>query len=120
MPFTVADAETAAGNLVVTATSSNTTLVPNANIQLNCSGAARTIKVTPVTGKSGAATIDLKVSDGAAEAHETFEVAVLQVNQVPTAVNDSYSVGVTRTLTVAAGTGVLKNDTDADSSGLQA
>ena len=61
--FTVGDAETAAGSLSVAATSSNTNLVPNANIALVNSGASRSLQITPVTGKLGSAVIRLRVGD---------------------------------------------------------
>ncbi len=59
--FTVADAESAPGDLRVTATSSNTTLLPNANISLGGSGANRTL--TPASGQTGAATVTLLLRD---------------------------------------------------------
>lgn len=61
--FTVGDAETAAGSLGVVATSSNTSLVPNANLALGGSGAGRTVQVTPVAGQKGSAVIKLRVTD---------------------------------------------------------
>ncbi len=61
--FTVSDNESAAGTLTVTATSSNTSLVPNANIVISGTGADRTVSVTPVAGQSGSATIQLTVTD---------------------------------------------------------
>jgi dienelactone hydrolase len=61
--FTVGDAETAASSLIVTASSSNTTLVPNANITLGSSGSSRTVQVTPISGQRGAAVIKLRVTD---------------------------------------------------------
>lgn len=61
--FTVGDSETAAGSLVVTATSSNTTLVPEANIALGGGGASRTVLITPVAGQTGCAVIKLRVAD---------------------------------------------------------
>lgn len=61
--FTVGDTETAAGSLFVTATSSNTSLVPNANITLGGSGASRTVQITPVSGQKGTAVIKLRVTD---------------------------------------------------------
>lgn len=63
MPFTVGDAETAVGSLVVTSSSSNVGLVPNANITLGGSGANRTVRVTPVAGQRGTAVIKVKVTD---------------------------------------------------------
>ncbi len=64
LAFTVSDAETTATDLRVTASSSNTTLVPAANIALGGSGANRTMTITPIAGATGAATITLAVSDG--------------------------------------------------------
>lgn len=45
--FTIGDVEAPASSLVVTATSSNQTLVPNANIILGGSGANRTVTRAP-------------------------------------------------------------------------
>ena len=53
LAFTVGDAETAAASLTVTATSSNTTLIPTSNIVLGGSGANRTVTVTPATNQYG-------------------------------------------------------------------
>ena len=50
LAFTVGDAETAATSLTVTASSSNTALVPNANVVLGGTGASRTVTVTPLAG----------------------------------------------------------------------
>ena len=61
--FTVADAETVAESLVVTASSSNQELLPDANIVLNGSGASRTLTVTPAAGKFGTSTISVTVRD---------------------------------------------------------
>ncbi len=74
--FTVADAESAATKLTVTATSSNQTLVPNSRLKLGGSGATRTLTFTPQTGKSGTATITVRVSDGSLSASDTFAVTV--------------------------------------------
>ncbi|HJW30843.1 MAG TPA: autotransporter-associated beta strand repeat-containing protein, partial [Saprospiraceae bacterium] len=60
--FTVNDAETGAGSLVVTGSSSDTTVVPNANIVISGSGATRNVKVTPID--VGYANITITVSDG--------------------------------------------------------
>ena len=61
--FTVGDAETPAASLTVTATSSNPTLVPIANIVFGGTGATRTVTVTPAPNQSGTATITLTVTD---------------------------------------------------------
>ena len=53
LAFTVGDVETAAADLTVTGSSSNTALVPNANIVFGGSGANRTVTVTPRRTSSG-------------------------------------------------------------------
>ncbi len=77
LAFTVGDLETAPAALVVTAASSNLTLVPVAGIALGGSGAARTVTVTPAAGQSGTATVTLTVTDaGGLTATDTFTVTV--------------------------------------------
>src|SRR5215213_897983 len=63
--LTVADDESAASDLTLTGTSSNTTLVPNTaqNITFGGSGQNRTMQVSAVGNKSGTAQITVKVSD---------------------------------------------------------
>lgn len=102
LPLTVGDAETAAGSLTVSGRSSNTTLVPAANIVVGGSGAGRTVTVTPDANQHGAAIITLTVSDGAASASETF---TLTVNQL---FDDSQTfafTGAQQSFSVPAGTG---------------
>ena len=82
--FTVSDVDTPAASLVVTGTSSNETLVPNANIALGGSGENRNVVVTPEDGQGGTTTITLTVSDGTATASRTFNVVVSSVNDAPT------------------------------------
>ncbi|WP_298039578.1 tandem-95 repeat protein [uncultured Desulfuromonas sp.] len=81
--FDVADVETAAGSLSVTASSSNTTLVPNGNIAIGGSGGSRSVTVTPAGDETGTATITLTVSDGSLSASDTFVVTVTAVNDAP-------------------------------------
>jgi Ca2+-binding RTX toxin-like protein len=57
----VGDVETPAGSLVLSATSSNTTVVPLANITLGGSGANRTLRVKAIT-QSSVAFSDLTIS----------------------------------------------------------
>lgn len=62
--FTVSDAETAdAGTLTVTATSSDTTLIPGTLTVTNTGGACA-LTLNPGTGLSGSATITVTVTDG--------------------------------------------------------
>jgi formylglycine-generating enzyme required for sulfatase activity len=74
--FTVGDAQTAAGSLIISGSSSNTTLVPNANIVFGGSGANRTVTVTPASSQTGTATITVTVSDGSLSASDTFLLTV--------------------------------------------
>ena len=76
--LTVSDAETPAGQLNVTPTSSNQTLVPNGNIVLGGSGANRTVTVTPAAGQTGTATITLTVTDGLISQIERFVLTVVE------------------------------------------
>jgi hypothetical protein len=81
---TVADAETAAGSLVLTASSSDIGLVPHANVVLAGSGATRTVQVTPLSNLSGTATITLTITDaGLAAGTAVFDVVVNSVNDAP-------------------------------------
>lgn len=76
LTFTVSDAQTAAASLTLSASSSNPTLVPNANISLGGTGANRTVKITPAANQGGTATVALQVSDGQATASTSFLVTV--------------------------------------------
>jgi hypothetical protein len=78
LQFTVDDEEqTPANSLVVTRASSNTNLVPTANVVLDGSGSNRTVTVTPAPGQTGIATISLMVSDGTYSTTNTFTVTVM-------------------------------------------
>jgi hypothetical protein len=60
--FTIGDDATPVGSLTVTVTSSNTTVVPNANLVLTGTGASRNLKITP--GAAGYSNITVTVNDG--------------------------------------------------------
>jgi hypothetical protein len=66
--FTIGDAETAPDQLIVTATSSDQTLLPDANLVIGGTGADRTLQLTPALNQFGSATVTLHVSDGVVEA----------------------------------------------------
>jgi Concanavalin A-like lectin/glucanases superfamily len=83
IPFTVNDAETSAGSLSVTATSTNTTLVPNANLLLGGSSGARTLRVTPVANLTGVTLITVTVSDGVFSTNDTFLLTVTNAPPPP-------------------------------------
>ena len=106
LAFTVGDAGTSVVDLTVTAASSNTTLVPNANVILAGSGASRTVRVTPAANQTGTATLTLTVSDGTLTASSTFTVTVAAV--VPGAAKAvSINVGFNGTLAPADLAGVI-------------
>ena len=75
--FQVADDVTAASNLVVTASSSNQPLLPNAGIVPSDGGTDRTLLLSPVAGQTGTATITLTVSDGVESSSTSFALTVL-------------------------------------------
>ena len=82
--FTVGDVETPVANLTVTASSSDTDVVPNELIVLGGgSGADRTVKLTPLAHQFGSATITVTVNDGSVSTSDTFVLTVNSVNDVP-------------------------------------
>jgi len=105
--FTIGDAETAAASLTLTRASSNTTLVPLANVVLGGSGANRTVTVTPAAGLSGTATITVTVSDGALTSSDAFVLTVSNNYAISGRILTSAGLGisgvsVTRTGSAAA------------------
>lgn len=83
--FTVGDPETPAGSLAVSGASSNTTLVPDANILFGGSGSSRTVTITPAANLSGTASITVTVTDaGGLTASDAFVLTVNPVNDPPT------------------------------------
>ncbi len=118
--FTVYSTETSADSLALTGSSSNKTLVPDANIVFGGSGENRTLTVTPATDQHGTTTITVTVSDGSASAVETFVMTVLSPeNNPPTALEDDYGVNQGKTLSISA-PGVLGNDTDPENDAMTA
>jgi hypothetical protein len=83
--FTISDAETTAANLTLSGGSSNTALVPDANITFDRSGVTPKLTVMPATNQSGSATITVTVDDGnGGSVFDTFIVTVNPVNDAPT------------------------------------
>lgn len=76
-PFniTIGDAETPVGSLILTGSSSDTNLVPNANILFFNSGVT-TLTVQPADGLTGSATITINVSDGINVTSTNFTLTV--------------------------------------------
>lgn len=82
--FTIDDVDNSTSSLSLSATSSNTALIPNSNIVLSGSGGDRKIRVTPAANKYGTSTISVTVSDGNKSIVDTFVVTVNSVNDLPT------------------------------------
>ena len=74
--FTVGDGGTAAGSLALTATASNTGLLPNGAVVFGGTGANRTVTVTPAANTLGSSTITVNVSDGNLSATTSFLLTV--------------------------------------------
>jgi Leucine-rich repeat (LRR) protein/alpha-tubulin suppressor-like RCC1 family protein len=74
--FRIGDDATAASSLLVTASSSDTNLLPQAGLQLGGSGANRTLILTPAPGLAGTATVILTVSDGVESSSTSFSIRV--------------------------------------------
>lgn len=75
--FTVGDTVTPVADLVVSATSSNTTLLPPSGIVLAGSGASRTITLTPASALSGISLVTVTVTDGGGKSSsDTFNLTV--------------------------------------------
>jgi hypothetical protein len=74
--FTISDKETAATSLTLSGSSSDQSIVPNANIVFAGVGKNRTVTIIPATGMLGSATISITVSDGNATTNISFLVSV--------------------------------------------
>jgi hypothetical protein len=51
--FTVSDDQTPSQNLIITASSTNQTLIPDANIIISGAGSNRQVTITPMANQSG-------------------------------------------------------------------
>ncbi|WP_339168252.1 Ig-like domain-containing protein [Paenibacillus sp. FSL H7-0943] len=69
-------------DLQVSATSSNTLLIPNNGLKVSGSGEQRTLEITPAANAFGTSVISVKVSDGALSNTYTFNVTVNNTGDV--------------------------------------
>lgn len=74
--FTVGDAETAPGLLMLSSSSTNTILVPAANIVFGGADATRDATITPAPDQTGMTTITIEASDGTLTAKDAFILTV--------------------------------------------
>ena len=100
--FTVFDLETPDGSLAVSATSSDPTLIRDANITIAGSGTTRQITLVPEPGVwGGPAQIDVSIGDGVHVATESFEFRItpdpndppFDITAPPAAVPENMPVG---------------------------
>lgn len=77
IPFTIGDVETPGTNLILSASSDNTNLVPTRSISFAGSDTNRAVTITPLTNQTGIANITITVSDGTVNAGRTFQLNVL-------------------------------------------
>ncbi len=88
LALTVGDVDNDPATLVVTAVSSNQSLIPNGNIAFAGSGTNRTIAITPAADESGGtSTVTVTVDDGNDSVMTTFDVTVDPVNDAPSYTN---------------------------------
>src|SRR5204862_7420950 len=85
---------TYAARLILSATSTNTTLVPNTNIVFQGSDSNRWVVITPATNQFGLTRITITVSDGTNSVNTGFNVTVNSVNDAPT-LNPLPNLGLT-------------------------
>lgn len=80
LAFTISDADSDAGGVVVTATSSDTSIIPNDNIVIAGTGASRTLQLMPAADVLGTTTITVRAVDPAG--NTTTATLQVQVNGV--------------------------------------
>ncbi len=87
--FTISDSETAVGELLVSALTTNPVLLPPSGIVLGGSDANRTVTLTPAASISGSAPVTLLVTDaGGAVAVRTFVLSVGSSIAMPSTIPD--------------------------------
>jgi subtilisin-like proprotein convertase family protein len=103
--FTVSDVQTAATSLILSAGTSNPTLLPLSGVVFSGTGTNRTVTFTPAVNEFGTATVTLTVTDGGGlTAQDTFVVTVSPINDRP-----SFTKGADATATNDAGPQSIAN-----------
>lgn len=91
LAFTIGDPDTPVGNLTVSGSSSDDSLVPDGNVVVAGTLASWTVTVTPLDDEFGESTITVRVSDGTTQIDETF-VLTVGFDDQPVAVDDGFNV----------------------------
>jgi hypothetical protein len=122
--FTIGDAETATENLSLATQSNDADLVPGDSIEIEGSGADRTLVVEPTADSSGTATISVTVTDqevdgeAAKDSTQSFVLTVEAVNDPPVANGEEFETTEDVVLSVPAEEGVAHTaDLEASQSG---
>jgi hypothetical protein len=76
-PFYISDTGFDPHSLIVTPTSSNTNLVPNANLSIFNLGSTQALTMIPVDGQTGTSTITINVSNGVNSTNTSFLLTVI-------------------------------------------
>lgn len=82
--FTVSDVDTSLELLSISGSSTNESLVPNANLLFTGTGVTRTLTITPSANQFGQAPILVRVADSTNLATDSFLLVVNSVNDPPT------------------------------------
>ena len=91
----ISDPDTPLGQLEVLASSSNHTLIPLDHLSLSFTDGQHLLVIDSADNQYGDATIAISVSDGSSAETREFQVAVLAVNDTPTAVDPAPHVTIT-------------------------
>ena len=83
IPVTVSRDGATLGTVKLTATSSNTSIVPASGLTVTGSGANWTVKAKPAANKHGTSTIRVQADDGAGVAVTAFDVVIKPVADTP-------------------------------------
>ncbi|MFQ6603850.1 hypothetical protein ACIDC4_24245, partial [Flavobacterium sp. C3NV] len=81
--FKIGDKETLPVNLIVTASSSNQALIPNANLILSGTAATRTLDFTSMVNQTGTSTITVTVTDEDSNTATTTFIVTVKDTEVP-------------------------------------
>src|SRR5213079_2037744 len=84
LALSLADIDTAGSNLVLSASSTNQSLMPNTNLVFTGTDFVRTLQITPATNQFGTSSITVTLSDGSASVSQSFLLTVVAVNDPPT------------------------------------
>lgn len=101
------------GISTLTATSSNQSVVPNANLVFSTGGSFRTLQISPAANQSGITTISLTINlSGGGTITDDFQLTVVPVNDAP-----AFTKGADQTVNEDAGAQTITNWATAISAG---